>query len=129
MNNLEQRIRELPRQDPSEALDGRIAALLAPAPGDGRTPPARRPSLTILAATALAAGLAGFAAGIGTGQWITAPPGQPILTDHSVRPSETVDESQATTLVRLTDARIGAGLDFSQSLEPFHLQPVEQEGS
>jgi hypothetical protein len=127
MNDLEQRIRDLPRSVPSAALDGRITKLLRPSP----TPrPSRRdrPPLRPLIATAIAAGLAGFALGIGSGQWMTPPPAEPQVGQTDARPAAKSPETR-TTLVHLTDASISAGLDFSQSLEPFRVEPFEQEGS
>lgn len=129
MNNLEQRIRDLPRPVPTRGLDERIAALLSPAVRDGPSPTSRRPSLMALTATAVAAGLAGFAAGIGTGHWMTAPPAEQTLAGPPVERRERAVENETTTLVRLTDSRVSAGLDFSQSLEPFHVHPIDREGS
>lgn len=120
MNDLEERIRNLPRPAPSRALDERIAELLSP-PREKAGPP--RVLGRLLVATALAAGLAGFAAGVGTGQWISGPPSEQSRTS-----SPGTSEAPGT-LVQITDARISAGLDFSQSLEPFRVQPVDQEGS
>lgn len=124
MNDLEQRIRDLPRPAPSRALDERIAALLAPLSSAPAAQPPARSTRKLLAATAVAAGLAGFAAGIGTGHWISGPDRGPTVAGPAMA-LETPD----TTFVQYTDARISAGLDFSQSLEPFRVQSVDQEGT
>lgn len=125
MNDIEQRIRELPLPEPSEALDGRMAELFSTARLAGGANGSRRSALV---ATALAAGVAGFAAGLGTGEWFLAPQDTPSV-GASAPPNDGGAIGAPASYVQLTDSRIGAGLDFSQSLERFQVQLTTQEGS
>jgi hypothetical protein len=125
MNDIEQRIRELPLPSPSAALDERMADLFATARAS-RRPPASR--LGVAVGTALAAGIAGFAAGLGTGQLFLAPRGgEPIVVSAPQEREYAI--GTPASYVQLTDLRVGAGLDFSRSLEPFQVQLTSQEGS
>jgi hypothetical protein len=90
----------------------------------------RRPDRTrwsALVGAALAAGIAGFVAGLGTGQWM-ASPGQTESIAGATLPSQSREVVTPASYVQLTDLRVSAGLDFSQSLEPFHVQLASQEG-
>jgi hypothetical protein len=126
MTDLEQRIRELPLCGPSSALDERLAELFA---ARRVRPRPDRTTWRVLAGTALAAGLAGFAAGVGLGQWTSTP--QPPQGEFTAGPSreEPSFGASAATYVLVSDSRIGSGLDFSRSVEPFRVQPISQEGS
>jgi hypothetical protein len=83
---------------------------------------------TVLVGTAIAAGIAGFAAGLGTGQWLVVPPEAQTFAESSPKGTDPLRYTQAS-YVRLIDSRVGTGLDFSQSLEPFHVHLTSQEGS
>ena len=128
MNDIEQGIRELPLPGPTTALDERIADLLSTA---RIARPPSRTRLGLVVGTALAAGLAGFSVGLGTGPWFVTPRQQPVIVRQASPHDDLQHAGESPKVVQLTDGRISAGLDFSQSLEPFQIHPVVhvQEGS
>jgi hypothetical protein len=126
MTKIEQRIRDLPLAGPSDALDLRMTELFESARLQGRI---ARPAWTVLFGTALAAGLAGFAAGISLGEWMhPSAPAQPLFASENSK-GVSAAVGSAATIVLVSDSHIGRGLDFSHGLEPFRIHPVSSEGS